>query len=65
MQRWKECDSKRVGYGKEPEAGRLWRAEVPCDGCLSFVSMRVLRNGKGDIRGREWACVAMDRRIGG
>ena len=65
MQRRKECDSKRVGYGKEPDAGRLWREEVLFDICLPFVSMRVLRKGKADMRGREWVCVAIDRRIGG
>ena len=65
MQCQKERDSKCVGYGKEPEAGRLWGAEVLCDVCLSFVSMRVLQKGKGGMRGREWTCVVMDRRIGG
>ena len=65
MQCRNECDSKRVEYGKEPNMGRLWRAEVLSDVCLSFVSMRVLWKGKRDMRGREWACVAMDRRIGG
>ena len=65
MQRRKECDSKSVGYGKDLDAGMLWRAEVLCGVCISFVSMRVVRKGKGDMRGREGACVVMDRRIGG
>ena len=37
MQRRKGCDSKRAGCGKGPEAGMLWRAEVLCDICISFV----------------------------
>ena len=28
MQRRKECDGKRVGYGKEPDARTLWKAGV-------------------------------------
>ena len=65
MQRRKECDLKSVGYGKELDAGMLWRAEVLCGVCISFVSMRVVRKGKGDMREREGACVVMNRRIGG
>ena len=67
MQRRKECDSKRVRSRTESDAGRLryLRAEVLCDVCLPFVSMRVLRKGKADMRGREWTCAAIDRKIGG
>ena len=28
MQRQKECDGKRVGYGNEPDARTLWKAGV-------------------------------------
>lgn len=31
---------------------------------LSFVSMIVLQKGKGNVCGRKWTCVAIDRRIG-
>ena len=32
---------------------------------LSFVSMIILRKGKGDMRGRVWTCVVIDGTIGG
>ena len=64
MQRRKEYSYKGVGYRTELDLGRLCGADVLCDICLSFVSMRVLQKGE-DVRGREWARVEIDRKIGG
>ena len=59
------CAGERFTAGRiESDAGRPWRAEVLCDVCLSFVRMRVLQKGKGDMCEGEWTCVATDRRIG-
>jgi len=53
------------GYGRGGCAEAMERGSSLRDACPPLVSIRVLREGKGDMCGREWTCVAIDRRMGG
>ena len=51
----------RLGYVEAMDGEEVFFAAF----ILSFVSMIVLRKGKGDMRGREWIYVAIDGMMGG
>lgn len=59
---WRSRIRERVGCAEPIERGEVAHCDV---GPFFFVSITVLRNGKGNMCGSKWTGVAIDRRIGG
>ena len=64
-------EGMRLGKGQVRGKGRCGgyggARSFLCEVCFPFVSMTFFLGGKGmgDIRGRKYICVAIERRIGG
>lgn len=61
----KACDSESGGYWRALDEWRLRSMNFSPRRLSFFANVIFLREGKGDMCGGEWICVALGRRIGG